>query len=62
VSETKTERIEAVNKKIVYLMLMRAKEERYGTWAKECEINDQIAALELEIKQIRAEGRDVKTE
>jgi len=41
---------------------MRAKEERYGTWAKECEINDQIAALELEIKQIRAEGRDVKTE
>jgi hypothetical protein len=62
VSETKTERIEAVNKKIVYLMLMRAKERRHGTWAKECEINDQIAALELQIKSIRAEGRDVEVE
>ena len=54
-SQTKTERIEAINIKIVALMLDRKKAQRHGTWAQECAINEQIDKLEKEIKAIEQE-------
>lgn len=54
-SQTKAERIEAVNGKIVTLMLDRKKVRRHGTWAQEEAITAEINKLEQEIKAIREE-------
>lgn len=52
---TKTERIEAVNVKIVALMLKRKQAQHHGTWAQECALYDQMAELEKQITAIREE-------
>lgn len=53
-TETKTRQIEAINVKIIALMLDRARIQRYkGTWDEEQKITDEIMALEAEIRAIR---------
>ena len=52
---SQADRIEAVNVKIVALILDRKKAQRHGTWAQECAINEQIDKLEKEIKAIEQE-------
>ncbi len=54
--KTKTERIEAINVKIVALMLTRAQARRYRSkWDEEQAITTEILALEVKIKEIREE-------
>lgn len=54
-TDTKRDRIEAINLKIVALMLKRARAQRHGTWAQECALYDEMAELEKQIKLIEAE-------
>jgi len=54
--DSKADRVEAVNVKIVELMLVRARVRRYkGSWDEEQKITEQIAKLETEIKSIQEE-------
>jgi hypothetical protein len=55
-AQTKTQRIEVINLKIVALMLKRSQFRRYRhSWDEEQAITTEILALEVKIKEIREE-------
>jgi hypothetical protein len=54
-SETKRDRIEVINQKIIALMLKRKQAQRHKSWAQEEAITENMNKLEAQIRIVEGE-------